>query len=168
MSLKKLNKKADISDNVYWIMNIALLAIAIFVLTIGMGSATRNNFDTGGMEYHLLNDRVFNSLCYTEPNTLVLHQNIIDISSLKEETINKTIQLEKFNREFGIKVSLKYGDKEKEVYFNKQNYDDFRIFKVVTLKKNILVKEDQKYIVGIIEIKQAIQTRGLVRVEGDE
>ena len=162
---KKLRKKGDVSDNVYWIMNIALVAIVIFLLNLGLGSTTKSYANTQGLEYYLLNERILNSLWYTEPISQAVQQGIIDISDFNGETINKTIVIEKSTREFGIRILLQYNNNEKEIYFNEENYDTFRIFRTATIKKSIQVKDGEEYYKGTIEVEQAIKTRGLIQLE---
>ena len=162
---KKLRKKGDVSDNVYWIMNIALVAIVIFLLNLGLGSTTKSYADTQGLEYYLLNERILNSLWYTEPISQAVQPGIIDISDFNEKTINKTIVVEKFTREFGIRILLQYNNNEKEIYFNQDNYDTFRIFRTATIKKSIQVRDGEEYYKGTIEVEQAIKTKGLIQLE---
>lgn len=158
-----MNKKGDISDNVYWILNISLVAIIIFLINLGLGMTTNAYADTKGLEYSILNERVINSLLYIEPISGATQTGMIDIKDFTNDTIKKTIASEP-GRQFGIRVSLEYNNLEKEIFFNKQDYEDFRIFRTYELEKNVVVMDDGHEYLGKVKVEQAIRTRGLVAV----
>lgn len=161
-----MNRKAEISENVHWILNISLVAITIFLINISLNTTAGSYTETQGMEYDLLNERIIDSLSYVDPLTLNMQKGIIDLANFNENTLNRT--LKKTARNFGVKVTLEYEGQTEQIYFSKQDYEDFRIFKNVRLKKPVKIINGDKVFDGMIEVEQAVQTRGLVQVEEDE
>ena len=157
---KGYGRKGEVSDYMPWIMNIMLFAIVIFLLNLGLTSNYASYTDTNDLEYILMNQRALSSLLYIYPSTGTIDNEMVDLKSFDNKTLEKVFS--ETDVDFGIKVTLDYNGEIKEIYYDKDNYEDLRIFRNIKLEKGVKVKDGDKIYDGNIIIENVFNSRSLI------
>ena len=102
----------------YWIfVLLILLPIMIFSIAKVMGGFSSQVTKIGDIENKLVEDRIFQILSFTDPNTGRGYPGMIYLPNFDESVLNGSI---KTQRQFGLKLSLV--DKA-PIYFNQEFYE---------------------------------------------
>lgn len=140
-----INSKKAVSGKVaYWLF-VLLILIPIMVFSIAkvIDGFSSKVTKTGNLENIIVEDRIFQLLSFTDPNTGRSYPGIIYLPNFNEPFINNSI---KTQRSFGLKISL---EDKISIYFNQEFYKvaeplkKLNKYKETKTKRYVLVKDEK-------------------------
>ena len=116
---KLINSKKAVSAKVfYWLfVLLILLPLIIFAISNVINTFSTQVTKTSNIENILIEDRIFNVLAFTNPNTGRSYPGIIYLPHFNETFINNAL---KTQRSVGLKLSLA---EQQPIYFNQEFYE---------------------------------------------
>lgn len=111
-----MSKKAVSANVIYWFFRIlVILPIIIFVLYQISAVSSENATKTRNIESYLIEDKVFDALAYTEPNTGRSYDGMIDLQKFREGYLQ-----DYFDEKPGLGIRVSMDDKQ--IHYDSEFY----------------------------------------------